>query len=57
VNQITLPEGVTALVNEDAVVFHCAAPTVEAEPVAGEAAAGEPEVLKEKKPEEGADKK
>ncbi len=54
VNQITLPSGVAALVNGEAVVFHCAAPTVEvvAEPVEG--AAASPEVLKEKKPADGA---
>lgn len=55
VNQIPLPAGVHARNPEDAVVFHCAAPTVEAEPApAAEGAATEPEVLKEKKPEEGA---
>jgi len=55
VNQIPLPAGVHARNAEDAVVFHCAAPTVEAEPTpAAEGAATEPEVLKEKKPEEGA---
>src|SRR5262245_61164273 len=52
VNQIALPNGVTARNAPDAVVFHCAAPTVEAEPEpAVEGAATEPEVLKEKKPE------
>jgi large subunit ribosomal protein L25 len=55
VNQIALPSGVTARNNPDSVVFHCAAPTVEVEPTpAAEGAATEPEVLKEKKPEEGA---
>jgi large subunit ribosomal protein L25 len=55
VNQITLPAGVHARNPEDAIVFHCVAPTVEAEPApAAEGAATEPEVLKEKKPEEGA---
>jgi len=55
VNQIGLPAGVTARIPGDAVVFHCAAPTVEAEPTpaAGEAAAT-PEVLKEKKEGEAA---
>lgn len=52
VKEIALPAGVTARNPEDAVVFHCAAPTIEAEPVAAaEEAATEPEVLKEKKPE------
>jgi len=52
VNEIALPAGVSARNPADAVVFHCAAPTVEAEvaPVAAEGAT-EPEVLKEKKPE------
>jgi large subunit ribosomal protein L25 len=55
VNQVTLPAGVKALVNGEAVIFHCAAPTVEvaATPAEGEAAAS-PEVLKEKKPADGA---
>jgi large subunit ribosomal protein L25 len=52
VNQVALPAGVVALNVADAVVFHCAAPTVEVEatPAAAEGGA-EPEVLKEKKPE------
>jgi large subunit ribosomal protein L25 len=55
VREIPLPAGVHALNAEDALVFHCAAPTVEVEPTpAVEGAATEPEVLKEKKPEEGA---
>ena len=50
VNEVALPAGVTALNPPDAVVFHLAAPTVEAEPEpAAEAAAAAPEVLKEKK--------
>jgi len=54
VNQLALPAGVTTRVNGEAFVFHCAAPTVEAEPVsAAEGAAAEPEVIKEKKPAEG----
>ena len=54
VREIALPEGVHARNAADAVVFHCAAPTVEAEPApAAEGAATEPEVLKEKKPAEG----
>ena len=52
VNQIALPNGVTARNAEDAIVFHCVAPTVEVEAApAAEGAAGEPEVLKEKKTE------
>ena len=52
VNEISLPAGVVARNPADAVVFHCAAPTVETEvaPVAAEGAT-EPEVLKEKKPD------
>jgi large subunit ribosomal protein L25 len=54
VRDIALPEGVHARNAADAVVFHCAAPTVEAEAApAAEGAATEPEVLKEKKPAEG----
>lgn len=53
VNQVTLPEGVTALNAEEAVVFHLAAPTVEVEATPAEGAA-QPEVLKEKKPADGA---
>lgn len=55
VNQLALPAGVTARISGENVVFHCAAPTVEAEatPAAGEAAAG-PEVIKEKKEGEAA---
>jgi large subunit ribosomal protein L25 len=52
VNQINLPAGVNARTAPEAVVFHCAAPTVAEEPKLGDAAAAtEPEVLKEKKPE------
>jgi large subunit ribosomal protein L25 len=53
VNQIALPAGVKALNPPDAVVFHCAAPTVEVEPTPAAEGATEPEVLKEKKPEAG----
>ena len=54
VNQLALPAGVTTRVNGDALVFHCAAPTVEAEATpTAEGAATEPEVIKEKKPAEG----
>jgi large subunit ribosomal protein L25 len=49
VNQLTLPAGVTSLVNGEAVVFHCAAPTVEVAATPAEGAAT-PEVTKEKKP-------
>ncbi len=52
VNQISLPEGVITRNSPEAIVFHCVAPTVEAEPEpAAEGAPTEPEVLKEKKPE------
>ncbi len=54
VKEVALPAGVTALNTEDAVVFHLAAPLVEVEPAAGAAGAAEPEVLKEKKPADGA---
>ena len=54
VNQVTLPAGVTALVNGDAVIFHCAAPTVETAATPAEGEAASPEVLKEKKPADGA---
>jgi large subunit ribosomal protein L25 len=50
VNEIKLPDGVSALNPADAVVFHCAAPTVEVEATPTEGAT-EPEVLKEKKPD------
>jgi len=56
VRDLQLPEGVTAKANPDLTVISVAAPRVEAEPVAGAAAAAEPEVIKEKKPEEGAAK-
>jgi large subunit ribosomal protein L25 len=50
VHEIKLPAGVTSLATAEAVVFHCAAPTVEvvAAPVEGAAAA--PVATKEKKP-------
>lgn len=53
VNQLALPAGVTTRVNGEALVFHCAAPTVEAEPAPAAEGAAEPEVIKEKKPAEG----
>ena len=55
VNQITLPAGVSARTAPEAVVFHCAAPTVEVAATPGAEGAAEPEVLKEKKPEAGAE--
>ena len=54
VKDILLPEGVTTRVDGDLTVIRVAAPKVEVEPTAGEAAT-QPEVLKEKK-EEGAAK-
>lgn len=57
VRDLQLPEGVTARANPDLTVISVNAPRVEAEPVPGAAvAAAEPEVIKEKKPEEGAAK-
>jgi large subunit ribosomal protein L25 len=54
IRDLALPEGVTARSNADLTVISVAAPRVEAEPVApvAGAAAAEPEVLKEKKPED-----
>ena len=57
IKDLVLPEGVTALGNPETSVLHIAAPAVEevaATPAEG-AAATEPEVIKEKKPEAGAD--
>jgi large subunit ribosomal protein L25 len=51
VKDIVLPEGVTTRVDGDLTVVRVAAPTVELEPTPAEAAAAEPEVLKEKKVE------
>lgn len=53
VRDLTLPEGVTAKVSPDLTVITVAAPRVEVEPAAAAATAAEPEVIKEKKPEEG----
>lgn len=54
VRDLALPEGVTARANPDLTVITVAAPRVEAEPApAAAGAAAEPEVIKEKKPEEG----
>lgn len=55
VSEISLPEGVQVLNAKDLVVFAVAAPAVEEEKPATEAAAAvQPEVIKEKKPVEGA---
>lgn len=54
VSDIALPAGVVTHHAPAAIVFHCAAPTVEVEPAAGAEGKAEPEVLKEKKPAEGA---
>ncbi len=53
VKEIALPAGVVTHHNAEAIVFHCAAPTVEVEPVATAEGKAEPEVIKEKKPAEG----
>ena len=57
IKDLPLPAGVTALGNPDISVLHIAAPAVEevAAPTAEGAAASEPEVIKEKKPEAGAE--
>ena len=57
IKDLPLPAGVTALGNPETSVLHIAAPAVEevAAPAAEGAAATEPEVIKEKKPEAGAD--
>ena len=55
IRDIKLPAGVTAEDNEDLTVFIVAEPSVSAEPTATEAAS--PEVIKEKKAEEGAEAK
>jgi large subunit ribosomal protein L25 len=57
IKDLPLPAGVTALGNPETSVLHIAAPAVEevaAAPAEG-AAAAEPEVIKEKKPEAGAE--
>ena len=53
VSEIVLPEGVQVLNTKDLVVFAVAAPAVEEEKPAVEAAIAQPEVIKEKKPTEG----
>ena len=57
IKDLALPSGVTALGNPDISVLHITAPTVEevVAPAAEGAAAKEPEVIKEKKPEAGAE--
>ena len=57
IKDLPLPAGVTALGNPDISVLHIAAPAVEevAAAVVEGAAATEPEVIKEKKPEAGAE--
>jgi large subunit ribosomal protein L25 len=57
IKDLPLPEGVTALGNPETSVLHVAAPAVEevAATAAEGAAATEPEVIKEKKPEAGAE--
>ncbi len=57
IRDLKLPSGVVARADGELTVVRVAAPTVQAEPVAGATAAAEPEVLKEKKAEEGGDKK
>jgi large subunit ribosomal protein L25 len=54
VRDLVLPEGVKATSDADLTVFIVAEPKVEAEPVAGAEAPKGPEVIKEKKPAEGA---
>lgn len=56
IKDLVLPAGVSTRTNPELTVVHVAAPKVEAEPVAGEAAA-QPEVLKEKKDDAATDKK
>ena len=52
VKDIELATGVKAVADEDAVVLTVREPLVRAEPVAGEAATAEPEVISKGKPEE-----
>ena len=58
VSDLTLPEGIEVLEDEDATVVTCAAPKTEAAPVPaeGEAAAAEPELIRKTKAEEDAEK-
>ena len=55
VRDIILPDGVKATTDADLTVFTVAEPKVEVEPVAGAVAPTGPEVIKEKKPVEGAE--
>ena len=55
VRDLVLPSGVKATTDADLTVFIVAEPKVEAEPVAGAEAPKAPEVIKEKKPAEGAE--
>ena len=55
VRDLALPSGVKATSDADLTVFIVAEPKVEAEPVAGAEAPKAPEVIKEKKPAEGAE--
>jgi large subunit ribosomal protein L25 len=55
VRDLALPSGVKATTDADLTVFIVAEPKVEAEPVAGAEAPKAPEVIKEKKPAEGAE--
>ena len=58
VSDLTLPQGIEVLEDEDATVVTCAAPKTEAAPVPaeGEAAAAEPELIRKTKAEEDAEK-
>jgi large subunit ribosomal protein L25 len=59
VRELTLPEGVKALADPDAIVVHITAPVVEAEaPVVPVAESAEPELIgRQKAAEEGAEEK
>jgi large subunit ribosomal protein L25 len=57
VKDLTLPEGVKALADPDAIVVHITAPAVEPEPVAAPAATAEPELIGRPKGEEEAEEK
>lgn len=60
VSDLTLPEGIEVLEDDEATVVTCAAPKTEVEPVAavveGEAVAAEPELIRKTKAEEDAEK-
>ena len=55
IRDLVLPEGVKATADADLTVFIVAEPKVEVEPVAGAEASKGPEVIREKKPVEGAE--